>query len=97
MDDGIRVNEDGLFDAPGLIDSLIEDCNAGVQSAMGGNYIGWCKYNVQTVQKLAALKKGVTEERDQLLEQIDDLQKRNDRLVSQLYQNNEAKEAGDHV
>ena len=97
MEDGIRVNEDGIFDAPGLIDSLIEDCNAGVQSALGGNMIAWCRYNVQMVQKLAALKKGVTEERDQLLEQIDDLQKRNDRLVAQIYENKEAKEAGENV
>jgi len=97
MEDGIRVNEDGLFDAPGLIDSLIEDCNAGVQSALGGNMIAWCRYNVQMVQKLATLKKGVTEERDQLLEQVDDLQKRNDRLVAQIYENKEAKGAGEDV
>jgi len=97
MDDGIRVNEDGLFDAAGLIDSLIEDCNAGVQSALGGNYIAWCKYNVQMVQKLAALKKGVTEEREHLQGQMDDLQKRNDRLVAQIYGEKEAREAGEDV
>ena len=97
MDDGIRINEDGLYDASGLIDSLIEDSNEMVRSAMTGNYIAFCKIAVESVQKLAALKKGVAEEREHLLGQVDDLQKRNDRLIGQIYGEKEAREAGEDV
>lgn len=86
MDDGIRVNQDGVFDAGGLIDSLIEDTNEMVRSAMTGNYIAYCRHAVEIVQKLAVLKKGVAEQEEQLREQVDDLQKRNDRLTGQIYE-----------
>lgn len=86
MEDGIRVNEDGVFDAGGLIDSLIEDTNEMVRSAMTGNYIAYCRHAVEIVQKLAVLKKGVAEQEEQLREQVDDLQKRNDRLTGQIYE-----------
>lgn len=86
MDDGIRMNEDGIFDAGGLIDTLIEDLNEMVRSAMTGNYIAFCKLAVGGVQKLAVLQKGVKEQEEQLREQVDDLQKRNDRLTSQIYE-----------
>lgn len=86
MDDGIRMNEDGIFDAGGLIDTLIEDMNEMVRSAMTGNYIAFCKIAVEGVQKLAVLKKGVTEQEEQLREQVDDLRKMNDRLAGQIYE-----------
>lgn len=86
MDDGIRVNEGGLFDANGMFDSLIEDTNEMVRSAMTGNYIAFCRHAVEIVQKLAVLKKGVTEQEEQLREQVDDLRKMNDRLAGQIYE-----------
>lgn len=90
--DHMEVNDgNGLFDAEGLIDSLIVDTNETVKSIAGGNYIGWCKYNVQMVQKLAALKKGVTEEQAEREKQIEELRKENDELRQRIieYQNKE--------
>lgn len=90
--DHMEVNDgNGLFDAEGLIDSLIVDTNETVKSIAGGNYIGWCKYNVQMVQKLAALKKGVTEEQEEREKQIEELRKENDELRQRIieYQDKE--------
>lgn len=90
--DHMEVNDgNGLFDAEGLIDSLIVDTNETVKSITGGNYIGWCKYNVQMVQKLAALKKGVTEEQAEREKQIEELRKENDELRQRIieYQDKE--------
>lgn len=90
--DHMEVNDgNGLFDAEGLIDSLIVDTNETVKSIAGGNYIGWCKYNVQMVQKLAALKKGVTEEQTEQEKQIEELRKENDELRQRIieYQDKE--------
>lgn len=83
--DHMEVNDgNGLFDAEGLIDSLIVDTNETVKSIAGGNYIGWCKYHVQMVQKLAALKKGVTEEQAEREKQIEELRKENDELLQRI-------------
>ena len=93
----IWVNRDGLFDSGGLIDTIISDCNASIGELASGQRIVWCATMVEIVQKLGELKKGVDEERDQMQKQIDELRRLNDELASQLYTNNEAKEAGDHV
>ena len=83
--DHVEVNDGrGLFDAEGLIDSLIVDTNEMVKSIVGGNYIGWCKYNVQMVQKLAALKKGVTEEQTEQEKQIEELRKEIDEMARRI-------------
>lgn len=45
-----------------LIDSIIEDVNNGLKQMLIGNYVGWSAVNVQIVQKLTNLKKGVSDD-----------------------------------
>ena len=62
--DEIKVNDGrGLYDASGLIDTMIMDCNRSVKELIGGNYIGFCNGMAEIVKKLAVLKKGIEEER----------------------------------
>lgn len=77
----IKVNDGGgLLDEEGLIDSLIIDCNNAVKAVASGEYIGWCGISVQMVQKLSALKKGITADIKSRDKQIEELKKINDEL-----------------
>ena len=81
MGEEIKVNDGGgLFDYKGLIDSLIIDCNNGVKAITSGEYIGWCGLNVQMVQKLTALKKGVTNDMESRETEIRKLREENDEM-----------------
>lgn len=53
----------GLFDASGLIDTLIVDCNELPRKLMEGQYVHFCAKICEMVQKLAALKDGIEKER----------------------------------
>ena len=80
-EDEVKVNDGkGLFDAEGMIDSLIIDCNNAVKAVASGEYIGWCGISVQMVQKLSALKRGITADIKSRDEEISELKKVNDEL-----------------
>lgn len=80
-EDEVKVNDGkGLFDAEGMIDSLIIDCNNAVKAVASGEYIGWCGISVQMVQKLSALKNGIAADMKNRDDQISELKEINDEL-----------------
>ena len=88
----LKVNDGGgLMDVEGLIDSLIIDCNNAVKAVASGEYIGWCGISVRMVQKLSALKEGVTGSFKINDERIQELKRQNDELRQRIieYQDKE--------
>ena len=75
-----KVNESGLYDNNGLIDSLITDCNETVKQVVSGNYVLFCAKVVEMVQKLSKLKEGISENTQYLKKEIADLKKLNEDL-----------------
>lgn len=74
MNDDIKVNDGkGLYDNIGLIDSLIFDCNNATKSLIEGQFVQYCSINVQMVQKLTNLKKGIHEDMEALKNEIAEL------------------------
>ena len=63
----------GLLDNIGMIDSLIVDCNNSTKALITGNYVQYCAINVDMVKKLNELKKGVKNDTEGLLKQIEEL------------------------
>ena len=88
----VKVNDGGgLLDAEGMINSLIIDCNNAVKAVASGEYIGWCGICVQMVQKLSALKNGITEDIKSRDKRISELKESNDELRQRIieYQDKE--------
>ena len=74
--EGLKVNDGGgLYDSAGFIDTIILDCNNSVKQLAGGNYIGFCNAMVEIVKKLTVLKDGVTNEKNAMLKQVDEMGK----------------------
>lgn len=74
--EGLKVNDGGgLFDSAGFIDTIILDCNNAVKQLAGGNHIGFCNAMVEIVKKLTVLKNGVTNEKNAMLKQVDEMGK----------------------
>lgn len=74
--DGIKVNDGGgLYDSAGFIDTIILDCNNAVKQLVNGNYISFCNSMAEAVKKLAVLKDGVTNEKNAMLKQVDEMGK----------------------
>ena len=95
-EDDVKVNDGrGLFDAEGMIDSLIIDCNNAVKAVASGEYIGWCGISVQMVQKLSALKRGITADIKSRDEQISELKKINDELRQRIIEYQKEEVSGD--
>ena len=70
----LKVNDGGgLFDSAGLIDSMIVDCNNMTKALVSGNYVEYAMLNVGMVQKLNELKKGIKNDTDSLLKQLEEL------------------------
>ena len=75
--DEIKVNDGrGLYDASGLTDTIILDCNNTVKQLVSGNYIAFCNGMRGIVEKLAVLKNGITKEKEDMQKQISELQER---------------------
>lgn len=82
QEETLKINDGGgLFDACGLIDSLIMDCNELPKKLMSGNYVSFCASIVEMVQKLSALRNGVEKDTKAKEETIKDLQKANEELA----------------
>ena len=95
-EDEVKVNDGkGLFDAEGMIDSLIIDCNNAVKAVASGEYIGWCGISVQMVQKLSALKRGISADIKSRDEQISELKKINDELRQRIIEYQKEEVSGD--
>ena len=76
MEEEITVNDGGgLFDASGIIDTLIVDCNNLPKLLIDNQFIAFGNTLVQMVQKLKLLKNGVKNDRESLQQQIDDLKR----------------------
>lgn len=74
--DNTGINDGGgLYDSAGFIDTIILDCNNSVKQLAGGNYIGFCNAMVEIVKKLTVLKDGVTNEKNAMLKQVDEMGK----------------------
>ena len=74
--EGLKVNDGGgLYDSAGFIDTIILDCNNSVKQLAGGNYIGFCNGMAEIVKKLTVLKDGVTNEKNAMLKQVDEMGK----------------------
>lgn len=95
-EDEVKVNDGkGLFDAEGMIDSLIIDCNNAVKAVASGEYIGWCGISVQMVQKLSALKQGITADIKSREERIGELKKANDEMRQRIIEYQKEEVSGD--
>lgn len=76
MEEDITVNDGGgLFDASGIIDTLIVDCNSLPKLLIDNQFIAFGNTLAQMVQKLKLLKNGIKNDRESLRQQIDDLQR----------------------
>lgn len=85
MNEEIKVNDGkGLYDSTGMINGLIVDCNEIPQMLMSGNYVGFCGRIVEMVQKLDALKQGITKDRESLQYQVKELIKLRDELLTRI-------------
>lgn len=74
MNEDIRVNDGGgLYDSPGLIDSLIVDCEKGMKALVAGSPLDYAAVTIGMVQKLGRLKEGVKKDTEALQEQIREL------------------------
>ena len=63
LTEDITVNDGkGLFDGPGLIDTLTVDCNTLIKHLVSGQYVAFSSKIVEMVQKLTRLKEGHKEE-----------------------------------
>ena len=69
-----------MFDIHQMIDSLIEETNALMQSLVSGNYTGFCTLYADIMGKLVALRKGVKEDADAKAAQMEDLKAQIKRL-----------------
>lgn len=69
----------GLFDAVGLIETLIIDCNEIPRLLIGGHGVAFCTKIVEMVQKLSKLKTGVANDIKSRDEQIKELQQQIER------------------
>lgn len=70
----MKINDGGgLFDSPGLIDSLIVDCERGMKALLAGSPLEYAATTVGMVQKLGELKKGIKNEKEGLEKQIREL------------------------
>ena len=84
--EAVRVNDGGgLFDSFGLIDSLIVDCNSLPKALFEGKYVAFCNLVVQMVQKLSALREGISNEQAEYKKQIEDVQRLNDELSAEIH------------
>lgn len=69
LTEDITVNDGGgLWDACGLIDTMILDCNNMVKTLIGGNYVSFCDKMAEHVRMLAVLKEGITNEKERGVE-----------------------------
>ena len=71
----VPVNDGGgLLDSPGMINSLIVDCNNLPALLVQGKYVGFCSQIVQMVQKLGLLREGVEKDMAFLQKRITELE-----------------------
>ena len=76
----LNINDGGgLYDSAGFTDSIILDCNKAVKQLVSGNYIAFCNGMAEIVKKLALLKDGVKNEKEDLERQISELRERLER------------------
>lgn len=81
----VTVNDGkGLFDADGLMDTIIMDCNDAVKHCVTGQYIAFCGVMTNIVQKVAVLKEGYKAEMAGKDETILELRKANDELIEKV-------------
>lgn len=75
MEEDITVNDGGgIFDASGIIDTLIVDCNNLPKLLIDNQFIAFGNTLVQMVQKLKLLKDGVKKDKENLQELVEKLQ-----------------------
>ena len=81
-----KINDGhGLWDNNGLIDTMITDLNDMMKCMAAGQYIRYADIVVKFVQKLTNLKKGIQTEKDDLMEQIQDLKRLNNELAEKAF------------
>lgn len=74
LTDDITVNDGGgLFDAFGLIDTLIIDCNDLPRLLFDGKNVLFCARLANMVQKLSVLREGVKTDTEALKKQVAEL------------------------
>ena len=81
-----KINEDGLMDSIGMIDSLILDCNELPKLQMTGQFVLYCARIVEMVKKLGMLKDGVKHDTEALQKQVEDLSKSGEEMANKLFQ-----------
>ena len=69
------MDNNGLYDNLGLIDTLLEDLNALVKDLVDGQNIRFCSRVYNMGQKLVNLKEGVKNDTESLMKQVEDLRR----------------------
>ena len=69
------MDNNGLYDNIGLIDTLLEDLNALVKDLVDGQNIRFCSRVYNMGQKLVNLKEGVKNDTESLMKQVEDLRR----------------------
>ena len=69
------MDNKGLYDNLGLIDTLLEDLNALVKDLVDGQNIRFCSRVYNMGQKLVNLKEGVKNDTESLMKQVEDLRR----------------------
>ena len=84
MNEKIPVNDGGgLYDNAGLCQTLLQDLNNAVKSAMTGQYLQFCAIVTGATQKIINLEKGITADIASKNKIIEELKEQNNRLVEQ--------------
>lgn len=78
------MNNDGIYDYDGLLDTLLSDCNGLMRNMADGQYIQFCNRLVGMAQKIQQLKEGVKNDLDAKDRQIMELKKVSDDLAAQV-------------
>ena len=69
------MDNKGLYDNLGLIDTLLEDLNELVKDLVDGQNIRFCSRVYNMGQKLVNLKEGVKNDTESLMKQVEDLRR----------------------
>lgn len=79
----------GLFDAFGVIDSLIVDCNTLPNALFNGQNVRFCSLIVEMVQKLSVLREGVKNDLESREKTIAEQRKAINNLLGEIGKTNE--------
>lgn len=89
--DSKKINEihcndgGGMYDNEGICESMIVDLNDMTKAMAAGQYVRYCSLLVGMVQKLTNLKKAIRTEKEDMKQQLKDLERLNNELAEKAF------------